>query len=71
MIMIFAVEADNDTERPVFCNEFQDKNPERLRFSANGEQLVGVLRDTGQDRTQVLIYSTAAFSEEAIGSGSY
>ena len=64
MIMIFTVEADNDTERPLFCDEFQDKNPERLRFSANGEQLVGVLRDTGQDHTQVLIYSTAAFSEE-------
>jgi hypothetical protein len=63
MIMVFAVEEGSNTDRAIFSDEFECINPERLKFSANGEQLAGVLRDTGEDRTQVLIYSTADFSE--------
>jgi len=63
MIMVFAVEEDSNTDRAIFSDEFECTNPERLKFSANGEQLAGVLRDTGEDRTQVLIYSTADFSD--------
>jgi len=65
MILVFSIEEGSNTEHPIFCNEFDCTNPERIRFSANGEQLVGVLRDTGEDRTQVLIYSTAAFHDPA------
>ena len=65
MILVFAIEEGSNTERPIFCDEFDCTNPERLRFSANGEQLVGVLRDNGEDRTQVLIYSTASFPDPA------
>ena len=61
MIMVFAVEGV-DNERPVFCDEFQCTIPEKLKFSPNGEQLAVVLRDEGNDRTQVLIYSTTTFS---------
>lgn len=63
MIMVFSLEEGSNLEQPVFCDEFDHTNPERLKFSPNGEQLVGVLQDMGDDRTQVLIYSTAPFSD--------
>jgi hypothetical protein len=67
MIMVFGIEEGKNTDRAVFCDEFECTNPEKLKFSANGEQLAGVLRDTGEDRTQVLIYSTANFSDPPSG----
>lgn len=66
MIMVFSIEEGSQTERPVFSAKFESTNPERLKFDLSGEQLAAVFRDTGQDRTRVLIYSTASFSEEKL-----
>jgi hypothetical protein len=63
MILVFAIEKNGNLEQPIFCDKFDCTNPERLRFSGNGEELVGILRDTEEDRTQVLIYSTSAFDD--------
>lgn len=64
VMVIFSAVEGHTTERPVFRHSSESTKTERLKFASKGEQLAVVLRDTGQDRTQVLIFSTATFSEE-------